>query len=149
MAGAIWATLSSPENARNAAPNLVRSTSGVRGGGPRPADLIDAGKSADRSGQVVVDDDEKPSHQPRERVERPGGYGHDPAAFWIAPRDLGVLQGQQHEHDERHEHEDRGPLVVTARGQDAWHVIDGRADVGEHDRPAQQRPKAPAADVAP
>src|SRR2546430_9662017 len=36
IAGAIWATLSRPENARNAAPNPVITTSGVSGGGPRP-----------------------------------------------------------------------------------------------------------------
>jgi hypothetical protein len=36
IAGAIWATLSRPEKARNAAPKPVRRTIGVSGGGPCP-----------------------------------------------------------------------------------------------------------------
>src|SRR5579864_2279986 len=61
----------------------------------------------------------------------PSGYRH-------------VLQTEQDEHDHGHEHEDRRPCGEAAV-EDAGRVVDGRADVGEDDRPAQERTQAPAA----
>ena len=107
----------------------------------------DAGEGADRGRQVVVDDDEKSADQAGERMQGPRGKGHHAAAFGVAPRDLGVFQGEQDEGDKGHEDEDRRPFVVAAGREDARHVIDRRADIGEDDGPAKQRAQACAVEL--
>jgi len=66
------------------------------------------------------------------------------ATLRIPPCHLGVLDAQEDEDEQRHQHEDgraRAELAV----KDAGYVIDGSADVGEYDGPAQERAEVASA----
>ena len=69
-------------------------------------------------------------------------------AFRIAPRHLRVLHAQEDEDEERHQDEERGALPEVPV-EDPGHVVDGRADVGEDDGPAQEHAQVPAPDLDP
>ena len=72
----------------------------------------------------------------------------DAPSFWIAPRHLRVFDAEEDEHEQGHQHEERGALPEVPV-EDPGHVVDGRADVGEDDGPAQEHAQVPAPDLDP
>src|SRR5205823_4666083 len=86
--------------------------------------------------------------QSRKRMQRLGRDVDHASSLGVAPRYLRVLDAQKDEDEERHQDEDRRARTEVPI-EDAGHVIDGCADVGEHDRPAQKRTEIAAAELDP
>src|SRR5260370_42685372 len=71
-------------------------------------------------------------------MEGAGGEGHDAAAAGEAPAHGGVFQRKKEEHAEGGANK-QTRQEVDLPVEDARHVIDGGADIGKDNRPAEKR----------
>ena len=77
-------------------------------------------------------------------MDRARAHRHHTAALRVADGHLGVLEREQDKGDRGHADEERGVQAHLAI-EDAGHVVDGGADVGEDHGPAQERAQPGAA----
>ncbi len=99
---------------------------------------------ADGDGEQVGADHERPREHAHPRAEGLDRRRDAAASGRIAVRHLEVLERDEDEGDGGGEDEGRRyPAHLPV--QDSWHVIDRRAEIGEHDRPGQPGSEAPDA----
>ncbi len=118
---------------------------GVRQPGQFGRHVLEPAHRRDRAGQEVVDADQHAADAADERTERVRRDRHHAAPVGIARRHVDVLERQEDESDAGRQHERRRGRrggATQLPEQEARHVVDRRADVGEHDRPGQQRAQA-------
>ena len=101
-------------------------------------EVDDPRQRAQCGGQEVVDEDQKAAHKSRERMDGSRRDGDHAAAPGVADGDLGVLDAEEDEDDQRHRDEE-SCVDADLAVEDSRRVVDGRPDVGEDDGPAEKR----------